>query len=133
MIKEFQIPVYGEDSPQRIILLISSNEDEYNKELKRLRKKYRVLDDSTFFEWSDFRAYLQSLQCSDKTTHFLLVWKKGEKYISTLVHESVHLVNYIFESRGVKYGTDNDEVFTYYQERLFNILYPHLFNPAKPK
>ncbi|MGV8130729.1 MAG: hypothetical protein ACP5N7_01340 [Candidatus Pacearchaeota archaeon] len=132
MIKEFKIPVYGEDSPQRIILLISPNEKKYGEDLKKLRKKYGVLEETTFYEWNEFRAFLQLLQCANKKTHFLLVWQKGEKHISTLVHECVHLVNFIFESRGVKSSMDNDEIFTYYQEKLFNMLYPYLFHPAKP-
>lgn len=132
MIKEFEIPVYGDDSPQRIILLISTDESNYNNNLKKLRKKYNVLEETTFYEWFDFRAYLQIVQCANKRTHFLLCWKKGEKHISTLVHESVHLVNFIFESRGIKSTMDNDEIFTYYQERIFNTLYPFLFHPARP-
>ena len=131
--KEFKIPIYGEDSAQRIILIINDNEKHYHSNLKRLRNKHSLLEDTTFYEWFDFVAYLQLIQTTDKKSHFLLVWKKGEKNLSTLVHECVHLVNFIFESRGVKYAVDNDEIFTYYQEKLFNMLYPYLFHPVKPK
>lgn len=133
MIKTFKIPVYGEESSQRIILLVNKDENDYKSNLSKLRKKFNVLEDVTFYEWFEFVAYLQVLQCENKKSHFLIVWRKGEKNVSTLMHESVHLVNYIFDSRCVKYSTDNDEVFTYYQEKIFNLIYPYLFHPARPK
>lgn len=133
MIKDFKIPLYGEDklSKSRILLLKSKDEKEYFKDLASLRKKYNLKLENTFYEWNEFRAYVQIVETEDNVSHILLTWKTGEM-LSTLVHESVHIVHFIFEPRGIKYSYDNDEVLTYYLESIFNLLYPYLFKPEKP-
>lgn len=52
-----------------------------------------------------------------------LVWYKKDIDIGVLVHECVHIVNFIFNTVGVKLDSDNDEHQAYYTQFVFEALH----------
>lgn len=54
----------------------------------------------------------------DGVYNYCMVLHK-ETLLSSLVHESVHIVNYIFEYHGVKLDTKNDETQAYFTTWVF--------------
>ena len=64
------------------------------------------------------------------THHFLWIRVKNQFY--SLLHETVHLTGQVFHERGIPILKENDEMFAYYQEYWFKILW-RFMNKKHPK
>lgn len=67
-------------------------------------------------------------------THYILIRKRGVDSwsLGTLAHEVLHLTFSVLYSAGLKYGTDSEEAFTYYFQKMFTQCVD-VFKKRKPK
>lgn len=83
--------------------------NEPSKEVWRMNKKNRGLD----LSWDEGAA--AQTEGSLYNNHILVtIFDATLPYdINTICHESVHIVNIVFEHAGIPISTDNDEPFAY--------------------
>ena len=109
------------------------SEATYHKALKRILTKYKPVAETEYMPFKSFKAFAQILETEGGHHHILMVFNSKGLRVSTILHEAIHAVNFIYQSRGVNYDMDNDELLTYYTESIFNLIYPHFFHAPKPK
>ena len=121
--KKVKIPLYNGTTPEPKLHIIYCDEEGYNSVIND--KSYDP-DDEEDFEYNTFGA-LTFMKTKDGTDHFFMLFDKNRDLtISTLSHESYHLLNCIYISRCIKHDPHNDEPGAYLigwiNQTVYNIL-----------
>ena len=106
---EIDIPIY----PFRFWIITTDD-------FKKANEKY--LSSDLEFNDHEHEAYAFFDPQKDGSTIIGVMFKEGELAYSIIVHEMVHVVNYIFHFASVKPDLDNDETQAYLSQWVFETI-----------
>lgn len=63
----------------------------------------------------------------------IAIWIDKVEKTGGLVHECVHAANYLFEQKGIRISTKNDEAQAYLVQWIFDNCFPHCLKKSRRK
>ena len=111
MKKVFIVPIYG----AKVTVIYAKNKAYY----KKVKKKHNLNDEADLAD-----AFVYRLTTKKNVINYYIVFRVGS--LENIAHEVTHLVNFIFEDRGVELDFKNDEPQAYLTGYLFDKVYKAL-------
>ncbi len=92
----------------------------FGSDLPSLAKKYLELGGTNPEAFNSGAAGLCSAFVKDGQLHVIMSLP-GTASTATMAHEATHMVNFVFQERGIKLDADNDEAQAYYMSFIVDL------------
>lgn len=111
------VDVFGVD----VGFCVNAKESEIKSWLKKMSgEKYKDFNEKQLDDWEDSKTNLGRI--IEFSGGFIVLLKADNdqfrKFVSILVHEIVHVVNYLLKNRGISLGEDSHEIYAYLTEYI---------------